>query len=868
LQLLAPAAAACAQTTAAPPPRYAGEPLVVDRSDWVYSSNADGTGYREHTVAVTVQSEASLRTFGVVAIGFASASEHVELKYARVRHKDGSVTETPVSGALEQPEQVTREAPFYSDLKQEQLPIKNLQVGDTLEWQARIVRTRAEAPGQFWGADSFLDESAVFLEESIELRVPAASAVIVWTNPSLGVKAVETTEGGTKIYRWQTSQPKPTVGPDAEAEKKAKKTDVLTAEEELDADEGKLPSVAWTSFKDWAAVGDWYRGLEASRAVPDDEIKAKAAELTAGKKTTEEKVRALYAYVSGQIRYVGVAFGVGRYQPHEASDVLHNQYGDCKDKTTLLAALLAASGIPSDAALIGAQIRFNPAVPSPAAFNHLITHLKVDGREVWLDSTEEIAPYGMMLSVLRGHQALVVPPQGVATIETTPEMPPFAGEDVWISKGKLDKDGISESHIVLRTRGDTELVLRSVLRQLGPAQYDEFAQRFANTLRYSGTTSRASFSRTEDTDEPFTMEFDYHREKAGDWDNLRTIPQVQPLTIPYVSDTEPPTRSIDLGTPRTETSHAEMTLPAGWTVELPEAVHRKAAFATYDETYRFEKGTIITDVKLVILARKVPAADWKAYKKFLDAAGEEQYLQLVRASGEKADKKDAPADDTDDADASATALLAKAGSAMQQNHYDAAEEYLKKAEAKDPKAPKLWSAYAAVALMRRETNLAIEDCRKELALHPQEVSAYPILVSAQELQRNTDAAADTLRAWAMADPENPTPERDLAQVMQQLKRYPAAAEAANKAIELMGPEAAAKDEPLQLTLGTAQLKAGLTKRGEQTLLKLLDTTDDNSTMNGAAYELADANLDLARDEEKARVALDRMTAETQDWTVE
>ena len=88
--------------------------------------------------------------------------------------------------------------------------------------------------------------------------------------------------------------------------------------------------------------------------MPDAGIKAKVAELIAGKTTEEEKVRAIYAYVSTQIRYIGVAFGIGRYQPHHALEVFENQYGDCKDKHTLLAAMLEAIGLHPDAVLIGA----------------------------------------------------------------------------------------------------------------------------------------------------------------------------------------------------------------------------------------------------------------------------------------------------------------------------------------------------------------------------------------------------------------------------------------------------------------------------------------------------------------------------------
>jgi len=73
-------------------------------------------------------------------------------------------------------------------------------------------------------------------------------------------------------------------------------------------------------------------------------IRAKATELTAGLTGDDEKIRALYAFVSARIHYVALSFGIGRYRPHPAEEVLDNEYGDCKDKHTLLAALLKAAG--------------------------------------------------------------------------------------------------------------------------------------------------------------------------------------------------------------------------------------------------------------------------------------------------------------------------------------------------------------------------------------------------------------------------------------------------------------------------------------------------------------------------------------------
>ena len=111
---------------------------------------------------------------------------------------------------------------------------------------------------------------------------------------------------------------------------------------------------------------------------------------------------------------------IGRYQPHTASEVLADQYGDCKDKDTLLEALLRAKGFSTSPALVGAGIAPVPEVPSPAMFNHVITTVNLPGGRIWLDSTPMVSPYRYLGAIIRDQKALVVPADGPATLETTP----------------------------------------------------------------------------------------------------------------------------------------------------------------------------------------------------------------------------------------------------------------------------------------------------------------------------------------------------------------------------------------------------------------------------------------------------------------
>src|SRR5664279_5585107 len=120
---------------------------------------------------------------------------------------------------------------------------------------------------------------------------------------------------------------------------------------------------------------------------------------------------------------------VGRYQPHAASEVLSNSYGDCKDKNTLLAALLAAEGFQATSVLIGSQHELDPEIPSPSQFDHVITRVPINGNDIWLDSTNGVAPFRMLSAPLRKKEGLAIPPDGKASLAWTPADLPFEAFD-------------------------------------------------------------------------------------------------------------------------------------------------------------------------------------------------------------------------------------------------------------------------------------------------------------------------------------------------------------------------------------------------------------------------------------------------------
>lgn len=856
---------------------FSDEPYVVTKALTNVAMNADATGIRMLTFGVRVQSQAALQQFSVASVNFASRSEKAEFVYVRVIHPDGTTQETDVAQTIEMAAPVTQQAPFYSDLQIKQLPVKSLRVGDTLEWQARFTVEHPIAPGQIWGQDTFIND-VVCLDESYELRLPTTLHLKVWTNPRLQDAFSESNEAGTHIYRWHHVQLKPTVGAAADAFRKAEETRWRTTDEELDLTEGMLPSLAWSSFEDWAGVGNWYRTLTADRTAPDGAIRAKVAELIAGKSTDLEKAQALYDYVSAHIRYIGVAFGIGRYQPHTAAEILANQYGDCKDKEILLASMLSVLNLHADPVLIGAGVRFNAALPSPEAFNHLIMRVTVDGSDVWLDSTAEVGPWGALLSTLRDREALVIPANSPAVIVRTPVDLPFKSFSTAKVVGSLDTNLTSDSTMVLTYRSDDEFALRAVLRSVAPSNYGALVQQLMANMGFGGTTSAPAFEHVDDTSQPIQLSFHYHRLKEKDWGDNRITANFQPISLPSFAADRPPVIAIRLGAVRTETSTFEMKLPNGWSAELPEPVHAHASFATCDVTYRIEHGTLFAERRLAVLQSKVGVQDYKKYQAWYDDAGASgyPYIQLrpaVKAVSEATIASPSlaglPTGHSAGISASrpeAHVFITKAEQSLRDMDLDSARKALDQAAAVNPTEAGLWAGYANLAFLLAKRNESFEDIQRELSYHPDEVQYYPAIARYQLQMKDPNGALATYRAWVRLAPDAGEAALGLVDCLLLLKQPAEALDQAHAAIMRLSPDSS-QIVGLHIMAGNAQFKLGHPAEAAAEVEPLLRTTLTPSQTNDIAYLLAQLNLDL----EEARAAMSLSLAaaehETIDWTL-
>src|SRR5579864_4524951 len=377
---------------------YSQESFVVEQMHSRYRFEADGTGRKETIARIRVQSEAGVQQWGQLLEGYNSANERVEIPYVRVLKEDGSMVKAGEDAVQDLSAPIEREAPVYTDYRQKHITVPGLRPGEVLEYDLVTVIHTPLAAGQFW-ADYEFDKTNIDLDETLDVDVPANRPLKLKCKPGMDPKITE--ENGRRIYHWSSSHlERDDDAKDKEKDKKKKKH----------RPDDDRPDIQLTTFETWEQIGRWYASLEKDRRLPSPEVRAKALELTKGLNGDLAKTEGLYDYVAKNFRYVSLSLGVGRYQPHAASDVLHNQYGDCKDKHTLLASLLEAEGLHANSVLINSSRKLDPDVPSPSQFDHVITMLPMGNQEVWMDTTSEVAPFRLLAYTLRRKQALVIPP--------------------------------------------------------------------------------------------------------------------------------------------------------------------------------------------------------------------------------------------------------------------------------------------------------------------------------------------------------------------------------------------------------------------------------------------------------------------------
>jgi hypothetical protein len=357
-------------------------------------------------------------------------------------------------------------------------------------------------------------------------------------------------------------------------------------------------------FQNWSDVGVWETGLAQGRRDASPELKRKVAELTANATTTLAKVQAIGQFLQHDIRYVAIELGIGGWQPHPATDIFTHKYGDCKDKATLMSAMLKEIGVDSYYLDINTtRGAVGPATPpQPFWFDHEILAIKLPddmkdpslvavyshpklGRILIFDPTDEMTPLGHLSGNLQANYGLLVAGEGGELIRS-PELSPAINGIHRNGKFVLSQNGTLTGDVVEVMYGDSatdhRYMLRAISKDTDRIKYVE------SLLSHSlGTyqVNKAQIGNLSLNNLPlqylYSLTAITYAKPAGD------LVLVRPRILGNKSSDllekkEPRKYPVEFEGPKKDADSFEIVLPAGYVVdELPPPVNSEYSFASY-----------------------------------------------------------------------------------------------------------------------------------------------------------------------------------------------------------------------------------------------------------------------------------------------
>jgi hypothetical protein len=411
------------------------------------------------------------------------------------------------------------------------------------------------------------------------------------------------------------------------------------------------------SFATWSDMGRWYADLWKSRQDASPEIKQKVAELTKNSTNKLEQMRALARFTQNDVRYVAIELGIGGWQPHLASDVYVHRYGDCKDKSALLASMLHEIGVDSyHVAIHTTRGVVGPKVPPRLGiFNHAILAIRLPdriedvslvatfqhpklGNLLFFDPTDDMMPFGRLRGELQANYALLVTPDG-GDILRLPELPPSMNGIQRSAKLNLSANGTLSGDVKEVRMGDHASSQRWALRAV-TKDADRIKPIETLLSRSLGTfqITKASVGNLQATDLPFIYNYSLvaqnYAKIAGDL--LLVRPRVVGNKSSDVLETKEPRKyPVEFEGPSRDTDTFEIALPAGYEVDdLPPPVDADYGFASYHSKTEVTGNTLKYTRTFEVKELSVPLNKVEELKKlYRIIAGDERNTAVLKPAG-------------------------------------------------------------------------------------------------------------------------------------------------------------------------------------------------------------------------------------------
>lgn len=571
---------------------------VVDLVDLaVHSLDAQGLQQRFYQKVIRVQSAEGARQLTRFPIAYSPGRQVISLRLAQVIRGDQKLS-------LRGTREVALGEPWYRmyyDQRARMLVFPKLEVGDLIELRYRVddlKRTRVH--NERFGILVPLQSDRPTLHKAVHLRL----------DPALPLKETLVKRGfGEAIQRSESM-----TGTLRHLRFEATHMPALQTEARAPGLFEQMPYLNISSFASWQAMAAWYTRLIAPQLELDGALKATAERLVRDARSTREKVAKVYAWVLDETRYVALEFGEYGYIPYPVTQVAQRGFGDCKDKASLLIAMLRHLGIEAHHVMIRTRPRGRIATSPPTllAFDHAIAYVPAIDR--FLDGTVQRTGIDELPSSDQGALALIADPKN-ARILFTPETPPEAHQRTRkITLRFTGRGQPLEAAVEEELRGTEAPALRQAF-EATEAREARFAKRLRSQIAGARLVSLDALD-IADAERPVTLRYQAELPAPRSEGGVLKVPS-SVLNAGVLARFAPTTRrqsALDLGPPSRYIETRRLKFGKGHAAEAPQAISFEGKDLALTRQVQHVKNSLEVTTTLTLKRGRIPARDYVAFR--------------------------------------------------------------------------------------------------------------------------------------------------------------------------------------------------------------------------------------------------------------
>lgn len=355
------------------------------------------------------------------------------------------------------------------------------------------------------------------------------------------------------------------------------------------------------TYSTWNDIGVWYSHLTSDSRQATPALQQKVLELAPANLPPLERIRALARFAQHDIRYAAIEMGIGGLKPHPAGEILTHRYGDCKDKATILGAMLAQIGVKSYYMPVHDERGiYTKNSPPDLGFNHVIIAIQLPdgsftkplpamyehpklGHLLIFDPTQDLVPFGQLPYYEQDSYALLVTDNGGELLHL-PVSSPELNELKRSAKLKLLPDGTLEGEIEEVRSGYHAMLERAYLQKETQKDRKKLIEHILGHMMGNFQVDSFDLVNVDDIDKDLILRYKFRAEHyaktAGPL--LLVRPRVVGEKGGYFDLTKPRHYPYEIDAPVLDRDTVEITLPDGFKVdELPDPAKASYGFGEY-----------------------------------------------------------------------------------------------------------------------------------------------------------------------------------------------------------------------------------------------------------------------------------------------